>query len=217
VRQLDYVALSHFGFFFGHISPAALPFLPSDLSCITMLREPRVRLLSAYAFWKYLAPFNPHNEFFRAIASLTLLQFLQDESPVVRRATWNVQARLLAGGHFGTTDDHRTNVFGPEIGADELADLAEEKLDTFTLVGATEHYAGSLKLACELLGLPKPAFPVTRFRSGATRETYAEMMADAKIMEAIYARTDIDVKVYATALRRLNRRLNPSEQRPNLV
>ncbi len=205
VRQLDRATLNRFAFFFGHITPSALPFPSSELTRITMLREPKRRLLSAFAFWKQIAPRNQQIEFFRAIAPLSLLQFLRHESPIIRRATWNVQARLLAGGSFGPSDDLRTNVFGPDIEPGALGDLAQEKLDGFALVGAVERYSESLCLARQLLGLGGSLLPEVHNRSGATDQHYAQIMANSDIAEALHELTDIDCRVHAAALRRLEK------------
>jgi hypothetical protein len=205
VRQADYATLSRFTFFFGHISPLALPFTPSSFDRITMLREPRVRLLSAFAYWKKTS--NLHNEFFRAVAPLTLLQFLRDDSPLIRQATWNVQARLLAGGHFGTTDELRTNVIGPDIDPNELANQAEENFGMFTLIGTVERYAESLRLARTLLGLPDSPVDEVHNRSGVTPESYVQLMSDPDVAEALHARTAIEARVYAAAMLRLDEQL----------
>jgi hypothetical protein len=47
VRQRDPAGIRRLSIFCGHISVVALPFEPSELTRFSMLREPRVRLLSA--------------------------------------------------------------------------------------------------------------------------------------------------------------------------
>ena len=212
VRQLDPAELKRFAIFCGHISAAALPFAASELTQITMLREPRVRLLSALAFWKAIAPHNLNNAFFRAVAPLSLLEFLRDDSPIIRRATWNVQARLLAGGHFGPSNDLRTNVYGPDVDADQLVERAEIGLQSFALVGISERYAESLGLARDLLGLPGPRTPEAHNISGRSPEVYLRVMDDPDVAAALNERTEIDSAIYAAALRRLDRQLADAVQ-----
>jgi hypothetical protein len=158
VRDLPLSKLRQFSFFQGHISPATLSSAFPDLRVFTMLRDPRERLLSCYFYWKEGAK-HAHSQFFDAIAPLSLLEFLRSEEPIIRRATWNVQARLLAGGQFGGSDEQRQNVFGPWLAEADLAAQAVRGLERFDFVGTAESYELSLRLAYELMELGKPAPP----------------------------------------------------------
>ena len=143
VRNLRSAELNRYRFFQGHISPASLSTTFASLRVFTVLREPRQRLLSCFFYWKEGAR-HASNGFFDTIAPMSLLEFLRSDNPIIRRVTWNVQARLLAGGQFGGEDHLRQAVFGPWLAASDLAREAVCALDRFAFVGITENYAASL-------------------------------------------------------------------------
>jgi hypothetical protein len=202
VRSLPSAGLRQFAFFEGHISPAALSGTFPDLRTFTVLRDPRERLLSCFFYWKEGAK-HAKGEFFDAIAPLSLLHFLRSESPIIRRATWNVQARLLAGGQFGLVDGQRQNVFGPALCGSDLSVEAVRALDRFAFVGAAERYDRCLRMAYALLELAEPPPPERVNVTHARPASYGELLADPDIANAASALTEADQAVYDEVCRRL--------------
>lgn len=203
VRNLSFPDLRQFSFFQGHITPSSLKAAFPDLRVFTMVRSPRARLLSCFFYWKEGSK-HARTEFFDAIAGMSLLEFLHCDIPVIRRATWNVQARLLAGGQFGGVDTLRQNVFGPWLGADDLAGEAVRALDRYDFVGVTEEYAKSLGMAYALLELGDPPPPERINVTPSGRGSYADLLSDPEIDHALARLTHADQIVYEAARRRLH-------------
>jgi hypothetical protein len=155
IRDLSPEDVGRYRFFQGHITASSLSAAFDDLRVFTMLRDPRERVLSSYFYWKEGAKF-ASTPFFRAIADMSLIDFLTSNLPLIRRATWNVQARLIAGGQFGGADALRQNVFGPWLSETELIDAANMAIGRFAFIGIAERYEAALRGAYDLLGLGNP-------------------------------------------------------------
>jgi hypothetical protein len=197
VRSLPLATLRRFSFFQGHISPSALSTSVARLRVFTMLRAPRERLLSCFFYWKLKSQFGK-GEFFEAIAPLSLIEFLRSEDPIIRRSTWNVQARLLAGGQFGGVDQQRQNVFGPWLAEPDLAADALRALQRFAFVGVAEQYELSLHRAYSLLALGEPPAPEQINVTSSRPASYESLMADPEIVDALSRLTWADQIVYDT-------------------
>jgi hypothetical protein len=202
IRSLPSDELRQFTFFEGHISPDALSGIFPDLRTFTMLRDPRERLLSSFFYWKEGSK-HAKGEFFDAIAPLSLLQFLRSNSPIIRRATWNVQARLLAGGRFGPVDGQRQNVFGPQLSVTDLSAAAVHALDRFSFVGIAERYVQCLRTAYALLKLATLPAPQWVNVTQGKPVSYGDLLANPDIADAALARTEADQAVYDTVCRTL--------------
>jgi hypothetical protein len=203
IRNLSQDSLSRFSFFQGHISPSSLTGAFAPLRVFTMVRSPRERLLSCYFYWKEGSK-HARTEFFDTIAGMSLIDFLRSDQPVIRRATWNVQARLLAGGQFGGDDTLRQNVFGPWIGDDDLAVEAINALDRYAFVGVTEEYETSLRKAYELLALGEPPPPERINGTPSRPASYTELLAEPEIANALSRLTATDQIIYNAARQKLH-------------
>jgi hypothetical protein len=208
VRNLPLADLRRFSFFQGHISPSSLSAVFAPLRVFTMLRAPRERLLSCFFYWKEGSKF-ARTKFFDAIGSLSLAEFLCSEDPIIRRVTWNVQARLLAGGQFGGIDSLRQNVFGPWLAESDLATEAVRALDSFAFVGVAEKYEMSLQRAYALLELGEPPPPERINVTSARTASYPELLAIPRIGDALSRLVRADQIVYDAACRRLEAGRNP--------
>jgi hypothetical protein len=136
---------------------------------------------------------------------MSLVEFLCSEDQVIRRATWNVQARLIAGGQFGGADGHRQNVFGPWLGGSDLAVEAVRALDRFAFVGTAEKYEASLRGVYALLGLGEPPPPEWVNVTSVRPASYGELLAIPEIDDALSRLTEFDQIVYDAACRGLDR------------
>ncbi len=204
VRGLAAADLRRFSFFQGHISPASLSAVFMPLRVFTMLRSPRERLLSCFFYWKEGSK-HARTKFFDALASMSLLDFLSSDDPLIRRVTWNVQARLLAGGQFGGVDEQRQAVFGPWLPEADLAETAIRALDRLAFVGTAERYELTLRMAYELLELGDPPLP-ERINVTATRPvSYNALLAVPPINDALSRLTAVDQVVYDEVRMRLDR------------
>jgi hypothetical protein len=203
VRRFSLAELRKFGFFQGHISPATLTAAYPDLQVFTMLRAPRERLLSAYYYWKERSN-DLRGEFFDAVAARSLLEFLRADDPIIRRATWNVQARLIAGGQFGGVDEQRQNVFGPWLSDADLASEAIRALDRFAFVGTTEQYALSLRAVYALLELGDPPLPERVNITKSKPVGYDALLANPEVADALAGLTWADQIVYDAVFRKLD-------------
>jgi len=202
-RQLTSAEVRRFDFFQGHISPAALTPACSELQVFTMLRAPMERVLSCYYYWKEGSKY-ARTEFFDTIARLSLLEFLRSDDPIIRRSTWNVQARLIAGGQFGGVDEQRQNVFGPWLPEPDLAAEAVRSLDRFVFIGTAENYALSLRRVFALLELGVPP-PPERFNVSTSRpDSYDALLAVPEIADAAARLTWADQVVYDSVRRKLD-------------
>jgi hypothetical protein len=211
VRALPLTELRRFSFFQGHISPSALSGAVTPLRVFTVLRAPRERLLSCYFYWKRGSR-HVSNEFFDTIAPMSLMEFLRSENPVIRRVTWNVQARLLAGGQFGGVDHQRQGVFGPWLDEPELAIAAVRALDRYAFVGTAEAYETSLAAAYALLDLGQPP-PRERINVTAERPaSYRELLTTPEIADALARLTAADQIAYDAVRRRLARPMAAPER-----
>ena len=204
VRTLSSADLRKFSFFQGHISPSTLSAVFAPLRVFTMLRQPKERLLSCFFYWKEGSKF-ASSPFFDTIAELSLIEFLSSKEPIIRRATWNVQARLLAGGQFGGVDPLRQNVFGPWLGEADLASEAVRALEQFAFVGTTENYHKSLQSAYSLLALGDPPLPRKLNVTSARTVSYPDLLQIPQIADLLEQLTQADQIVYNAACRRLER------------
>jgi hypothetical protein len=191
----------------GHIGlPTADRLLP-DARLVTILRDPVRRLLSSYFYWRSQSArakdeWDAHEVALR-IADISLLEFLESEDPVIRRATYNVQARLLAGADYGATSAERTQLFGHEdTPASELAERAVAGMDRFAVVATVSRFQDSMSHAYAALGLPGKAIAVEKNR---TPSKYVDQPITDKVVAAARRLTEADEVLFEAAEARLAR------------
>lgn len=200
--------LSQYRYFSGHVGrPTAVTAAP-DCRLLTILRNPVDRLISSYFFWRSQVtrvPNSNHHDIALRLQSMSLIEFVSSEDPAIRRAAWNVQARLLAGADFGSEPITRSQLFGLEDSIDEVTDLALEGLERFALVGSVERFEDSLRLAYGLLGLPgKPRFE----HDNRTPSKYVDQGVTDDVLEHARRMTEADQIVYDAAAARLSTLVN---------
>lgn len=190
-----------FDLYSGHISIGRIPGDAGDTRLITMLRNPRQRLLSAYGHWRAVAErtrdnSKPNHGFVSQFLDMTLEEFLAAETPALKRVTMNLQSRLLAGGQYGTKKSTRAQVFGPDLGDEEILEAATQTLRECFHFGFTEELDASIKRLAALGGWPCPETP---YRSKVTprwaRPTEAPGVSEEKLQLA----TCLDDRLYAAA------------------
>ena len=196
LSRWDSDRLAAYSIFQGHISVSAMRMRFPDIRAVTMLREPRRRILSAYYFWKRIADNYQESAFFRAIKPMSLLDFLQSRDPLIYSSIYNVQSRLLAGGNFGSCNHTRTNVIGPDLPDDEVFDMAVNCEGRFAFVGSADHYQISLNSAFCLMELPPAKNVLMTNVNPDGNARYQQNLENQSIREALEALVVVDDLVY---------------------
>ena len=150
-------AVKRYRYFQGHIGRPTADRVAPEARLVTMLRDPIARLTSSYFYWrsqsKRVKNWSAHRIAER-LQSMTLLEYLASDDPVIRRSSWNVQARLLAGADYGIDAADRTQLFGFEDDEARLIDAALEGIEQFAGIGIVDRFDDSLALAYDVLDLP---------------------------------------------------------------
>jgi hypothetical protein len=194
--ELD--GLADFPFVSGHFSRSTLLRITEASSIATVLREPRARLLSQYAFWRLSRDLRVGWRAYPALeyAERPLDEFLSE--PVVARATDNLVCRMLLDA------DPRI----PEldfIRHDDLDTLVSEAiraLETLGFVGILELGDSMWRGLSGFFGVSLT--PVHLNTTAAKRENSNALSVNAEIstrtLDLIEARTAVDAIIYRHAL-----------------
>jgi hypothetical protein len=142
--------LYQYRFFSAHSYMAELQYIPRPIKLVTMLREPRARLLSQY---RYLSALSDGEIRERGIPSALYPQtaglgsWLDSGRSRVTHSYWNLQTMFLAGDPF----------FSPSgaIWRDdqEILEAAINNLDHLSAFGIAEMFEDSLDHICKVLDL----------------------------------------------------------------
>ncbi|MEJ2483100.1 MAG: hypothetical protein P8049_08290, partial [Gemmatimonadota bacterium] len=129
LSDVDAEEMKPYRYFRGHIGRPTADRIAPEARLVTMLRDPIARLTSSYFYWrsqsKRVKNWSAHRIAER-LQSMTLLEYLASDDPVIRRSSWNVQARLLAGADYGSEAADRTQLFGFEEDEARVIDAALE-------------------------------------------------------------------------------------------
>jgi hypothetical protein len=171
---------------------------------VTILRNPVDRLISSYFFWRSQVtrfPDTDHHDVSIRLQSMTLLDYVRNEDPVIRRAAWNVQARLLAGADYGPDPATRTQLFGFEDGLETVVEQALEGFEEFAVVGTVDRFEDSLRAAFRVLDLPgEPRFEF----NNRTPPKFKDQGVTDEVLEHARRMTEADQIVYDAANVRLS-------------
>ena len=140
----------------GHYDLPALRRLDPDRIVVTILREPRSRILSLYRFWRSVDPLAPEagSAGFNVAAAHRqgLLDFLRSDDPLIRNYIDNVYVRRLTGSYATPA--------GPDRLCSEPShtlSAALRALHGLDLVGVVEKLDGFTALLGQLVGVRLPA------------------------------------------------------------
>jgi hypothetical protein len=183
--------------FTGHISIPAMKAVAPDARLVTILRDPRERLLSAYGHWRRMAAANrdtlePGRGFLGRFLGLSLDDFLGPDQPVMRLITDNAMARLLAGGRFGTTRATRAQVIGPDLDPDAIFERALETLEGAVFFGFADRLDEAQAILAGLLDWRfRPAHclnaaPVVALLSGLSEQSRSLLDACTAIDQRVF-------------------------------
>jgi hypothetical protein len=170
LQRVPQHALAHYRLFSGHYRFEQLAVTPQPRLMVTVLREPRQRLVSLYRHWRrHSAMLAEGNPGLRLARSLPLAEFLRSDRLEVVEAFDNNLARQLAGnchargpGYFTRiTPDERTPLDHMDI-----VPLACRNLLQFEAVGFQSSLDVLLAYVSQRMGWPPPAsLPLTNASS----------------------------------------------------
>lgn len=193
--------LMKFRFFHGHFTMADFDYIPKPARIVTLLREPRARILSLYHYWRSfkkdaLPPYEAHHS--RVAKSVGLNTFLGLPNPSLRVAMDNalVQAYLpypLRGRNNALT-----------AAPDTIVDDALEALNAMTAFGILERFNESIGVIGEALKTPVilPTQKVRSFESLAGSNEHEPVERETPLLETsalLDSRTEIDRLFYDRA------------------
>ncbi|MDA0817733.1 MAG: hypothetical protein O2946_09225 [Planctomycetota bacterium] len=124
---------------------------------LTVLREPRARLLSRYKEWRstpdeHMQAARGHvQEAILTARTRSFSEFLHSDNPVVVSTLDNLQARLLAGLNLSR-----------KLHADELLEHARANLASYDLVGTTSSCNDTLRVLADAYGWAEPVAELAR-------------------------------------------------------
>jgi hypothetical protein len=202
--QLGPDDLTQYRYLSGHVGRPTVARVSPDARLLTILRSPVDRLISSYFFWRSQVtrfPDTDHHDVALRLQSMTLLDFVKSEDPVIRRAAWNVQARLLAGADYGLAPAKRTQLFGFEEDVDAVIGRAMEGFEDFAVIGTVDRFEDSVRAAYRVLDLPgEPKFEF----NNRTPSKFKDQGVTDEILEYARRMTEADQVVYDAANARLS-------------
>ena len=209
--------LANYQLFSGHFDLACCRAIPGTLRTVTMLREPKARLLSLYYFWKAHRP-HPKRDAYRLITlarASTAAEFFAN--PEV--AAW-ASIRNTMTGQLTRTTNQMLRPRDPIV-SDPEATLARawQALQDFTSFGIVERFEASRLLLNQNLGLDmQPTTP---------RQVLHDLMRDnealapiepdppsAALDAALEPLINLDRRLYAMALDLFEQRTAPAATTP---
>jgi hypothetical protein len=216
--------LAVFDLFSGHFDLACCRSIPGTVRFMTMLREPKARLLSLYRFWRAHRP-DPHRDRYnllRMARSMSPEAFFAD--PLV---SGHVSIRNAIAGQLTRTSNRMLLAPEDPILCDPsmAVDRAWAALEQFEAVGIMERFDDSHVLLNARLELSMPAIAPRQVLTNLVRtdpeltEVAIEPLSPA--LDALLdPLTDIDRQLYARATARFDQalaRLGHAPARPPLA
>jgi hypothetical protein len=221
LNYYDRQAISTFLFYSGHFDVGQLQNIDPPYKRITLLREPRSRILSLYYFWRaHKWSIIERNQLDgpRVAKSLDLLRFLRCRTAAIPGNIDNIQTRTLLGPIFVGHDGGYRHM-GAAIDKSEALARACEQIDAFDFVGLTEEFDESLRRLCALLGVERPAHvPRARDHRNAEADPNLEKIEREIVTPEIEAEldrlTELDAPLYAYARRKFSEVAGRADERP---
>ncbi|HXH02010.1 MAG TPA: sulfotransferase family 2 domain-containing protein [Candidatus Competibacteraceae bacterium] len=203
----DQEQLKSFRYFSGHYDRHQVSLIPREKFIITMLREPKSRILSLYYFWRahrHEAIEKNNLGGPRIAKRLSLIDFLRYANEGIPGNIDNILCRSLIGKLY--VGPNREYLF-PD---DEVVDRAKAALDSFDAFGVVEHVEQSFGRIFSKLGLPAPdKIPHERDHRSFANQPNLEFVEKEEITPDIEAEldrlTDKDRILYGYALEKFSK------------
>ncbi|MCU0886685.1 MAG: sulfotransferase family protein [Rubritepida sp.] len=162
-------ALARYRFFSGHFTFETLRLIPAPRLVVTVLREPRTRLVSLYRFWRGHGPEHAvGNPLIRLARRHDLLSFLRSDRFVIVQDMDNRMTRQLVGDVFASAPGRyaRDAAEGPrEVPGAALLASARANLAAFDLLGFADALDAVHAAIAARMGWPPPP-PLPRLNAG---------------------------------------------------
>jgi hypothetical protein len=164
-------------------------YIASNPLCLTLLRDPAERLVSAYRHILRHRDNPLHEEL--TMRKVSLLDYVSD--PAYDQFTCNFQTWMIVGA-LNCHLDPRDMRLPPET----RLELARQRLEQFAFVGLTHRYRESLELLYYTFGWkPRRTMPVVN----AAPEPTTAASIDPRVRAVILERNELDVALFAMAER----------------
>lgn len=186
-------------YYSGHFNFSSVEKIPGTKKLITVLREPRSRVVSLYNYWKSHRDSHvaKHNLIGPPIAkNLSLEEFVESELPELSNNIDNVYTRVFSGYTGG---ERIKNM--PREEQRNLLDKALENLSSFDFVGCLENPESSIEALLEHLNYPVPdLIPMDNSIAAKRLPPHLESIAKASLSDvsaqAIGNVTFLDEEIY---------------------
>ena len=209
--------LTAYQLFSGHFDLSYCRAIPGALSIVTMLREPKARLLSLYYFWKAHRP-HPERDAYRLITlarTQTAAEFFANPEVTVWASIRNTMT-----GQLTRTTNQMLRPCDPIV-SDPEATLAcaWQTLQDFTSFGIVERFEASRLLLNRNLGLDMHPIPPRQVLHDLMRDNEALAPIDPDppsdaLDAALEPLIDLDRRLYVMALALFEQRTAPAETTP---
>lgn len=203
--------LARYRFFSGHFTMAEVNRIPGEKYVVTILRDPKERILSLYYFWRrhtddLIERANLRGP--RVARQLSLAQFLSAETSPPRNAVKNEIACALAGGVFpGIADEYHlgTPSGRRRVGRYEVLRRALNNVTRLSAVGFLDNPTCFMRRICADLNLggpPEIGRINTRYEMRSGFEAVVEEKITPEVSVLLDRCTDLDRIIYAFAQER---------------
>ncbi|MEO0645278.1 MAG: sulfotransferase family 2 domain-containing protein [Cyanobacteria bacterium J06650_10] len=193
--------LIKYRFYSGHYDRKAIELIEKPKKIITILREPKSRILSLYYYWK-AHRWEPIEEYDlggpRIAKRLNLLEFLRYTEGGIPENIGNIQTRTLLGNI--SKGAHIEYPCPPN----QILEKAIEALESLFCFGIMEEYESTMRLFCRRLEFSCPAYirkarDHTEFGTHPLMEAVEQEEITPEIEQALKALTQFDAKLYQYA------------------
>jgi hypothetical protein len=186
-----------------------------DANFISIVRNPKKRLLSSYFYWRAQVaspnhPMFPHHEIAYKAAQMPLKEFLSSNDESVLRATDNYLTRFFGGGQFGEDATRRTQIYLPDgMSMTETYERALAAIDkTVAIIAVAEHMTQSLQAINRKFGMSINT--VVEYRSNVTPKAFVDQPVDEECEARLDERLSFDMRLYECCVRKLEQTLSQS-------
>lgn len=210
--------LASYRAFAGHFDQFGVSVIPGVKKVVTILRNPRARIISTYRFWRAHSRDQavrdnlPHVV---AAIDLELGAFLRRMRQIAIHNVDNMYARALGGflPMRGDPDQARRWPLGEFGGGEKLADQAMSFLDSCAAIGILEEFDISISLICAGLQIPVPSRKIGKLmntedvaRHFGRQNQVKDLMITEDAEEEILELTKYDQLIYQYAKTKFERR-----------
>jgi len=192
-------------------------FTPGDNQLVTMVREPGMRILSLYNFWRAHHETHPNYTIYHSIAwQKGFEEFLKDERIIASRHVWNNIAWYIAGEEVW--NEWRTMVnFSEDEQRNYLETIVtpflQKRMSLFGVIGIQEKFSESVSKIYQLLDKEPPTIMLKEnsfegnvlSASDFRKDLTAQRIINEHEKKAIEQVTKIDDIIYKIALTRFNK------------